>query len=654
MFNVSQNFHNAVRAQSPDVRMLIEFANGVTLRGADISASRGLTFTENANMDENIEIGTTPSSSVSFTLINKNGLLDDFEYGQFSVYAGVKTTSEPYASSINAQVFAVANYGSDDAVRIEGHADTPYLTVNGVAPSIQPPWPVEGIAVMGNALYLVSASGAVWSATLSGSTISGGAIKPDLTQFQVMQAAGFAAEHRGIVRDGLQSLDFYASGTVATWEYCPLGVFNAALPERRRIALIDVNANDLMLNFDVEADQWLASLTFPMTLGEMLASLCEFVGLEAESTTFTNSTLSYDASPIATQFVPARNILGWIAQAAGCYACMTRIGKVALRTFTANNQIFSDTTIFNIEQSEFDVAVIDKLQVSVTDNDIGVIVGDGVNGYQILNNPFLYGESDADIRAKVEPIYTALNGIAPYRPATVSVVGDWSIESGDIVGIDLDGSVHSMPIFVQTLQFRGGSPRAELEATGTATRPVMSAVNRQTIQDGKKYHNIVVSVDSLESTVAEQAEQMTEIATSVIQDAQQIILSALESYVTTQDYDAFKESISTTLRILSDQVELNFVTSTQQIGSVDGALQDFINEQVKYIRFIDGNIVLGEEGNEFVLKLENERISFLQNDTEIAYFANYKIHAADGEFETSVSIGNFQWVYLPDGSFALV
>ena len=70
----------------------------------------------------------------------------------------------------------------------------------------------------------------------------------------------------------------------------------------------------------------------------------------------------------------------------------------------------------------------------------------------------------------------------------------------------------------------------------------------------------------------------------------------------------------------------------------------------KYIRFEDGNIILGEVGNEITLKIENDRIGFLQNGAEVAYFSNRKLYIVDGEFLGTLKLGNYAFEPQEDGS----
>ena len=105
---------------------------------------------------------------------------------------------------------------------------------------------------------------------------------------------------------------------------------------------------------------------------------------------------------------------------------------------------------------------------------------------------------------------------------------------------------------------------------------------------------------------------------------------------------------------MAGQIEYNFTTQTDRINNLDGDVQRFFNEQAKYIRFDNGDIVLGEAGNEIILTLENDRVSFTQDGLEVAYFANQKMYITSAEFANYIQIGQFRWIKEANGSLSLV
>ena len=67
-------------------------------------------------------------------------------------------------------------------------------------------------------------------------------------------------------------------------EYITLGYFTGSRPEKvTNVEVITFTANDRMQKFDILADGWLKSLTYPKTVAQMYASLCTYVGVSSES-----------------------------------------------------------------------------------------------------------------------------------------------------------------------------------------------------------------------------------------------------------------------------------------------------------------------------------------------------------------------------------
>ena len=134
------------------------------------------------------------------------------------------------------------------------------------------------------------------------------------------------------------------------------------------------------------------------------------------------------------------------------------------------------------------------------------------------------------------------------------------------------------------------------------------------------YTEIANTEESIISTVAEQyylkseAEQLaTEMSTQIIQTAEDLSIQ----------FDKFNADL--------EDLAVNTDSELEQIR--------------KYIRFVDGKILLGESGNQLELEISNDRISFIQNKTPVAYFSNNKLYVIDGEFTNSLRLGNF--AYLP-------
>lgn len=103
--------------------------------------------------------------------------------------------------------------------------------------------------------------------------------------------------------------------------------------------------------------------------------------------------------------------------------------------------------------------------------------------------------------------------------------------------------------------------------------------------------------------------------TDLQQNVNSIILSALENYVQTGDFGSYKEEISTKLSVLTDQLNIDVTKVTERIDNVNGDLQSKYNEITKAFRFTSDGLIIGESGNEILLRLDNDVLQFVRNNT---------------------------------------
>ena len=85
-------------------------------------------------------------------------------------------------------------------------------------------------------------------------------------------------------------------------------------------------------------------------------------------------------------------------------------------------------------------------------------LADDISGgvYSIRNNPFLKYDTDDEIKAHLQLILDRLYTFHLYYVATVSMVGNWLIEPGDIVTLEIsDGVFTTYPIFNRILYWNG-------------------------------------------------------------------------------------------------------------------------------------------------------------------------------------------------------
>lgn len=171
-----------------------------------------------------------------------------------------------------------------------------------------------------------------------------------------------------------------------------------------------------------------------------------------------------------------------------------------------------------------------------------------------------------------------------------------------------------------------------------------STVRMLTDQAAERQRSTDILIQNAQSEISQIHQTITEQTTSIIQDAQQIVSTALESYTTTSDLNAIIGALSTQITQNASRIEFVFTDVSDQISGTNDELARVYNERVDYIRFEGGDIILGKQGNEITLRLSNNRLSFLQDNLEVAYFSNQKLYVTNGEFLNSLQLGVFGFV----------
>lgn len=448
-------------------------------------------------------------------------------------------------------------------------------------------------------------------------------------------------------------LDAYDSST-DIWYPCSLGVFIVDTPIRRKVQLIESVAYDQMQLLDTIADEWFANLGWAdgITLYELVTAMASQLGLHVSNTTessMVNSDLEFTTQPFYPTEMTYREILAWIAGASCTYARFNRDGYLDLAwyastTFSINADNLGNNCL-KIDPSEYQVAQIDKLQVLGTESDVGVILGTGTNAYKILNNGFLFGANEQEITVKATPIYTRLSSFASYYPVSTTIITDWSVCAGDIMSITYDGITYSVPIFQQNLSWRGAFVKSELFSSGNPNRTELSATNRSEYRAGRKVHTLENTVDSLVSIISDMEGNLSSIAqtisdiTSRVQDAEGNITQLQQ---TSTEITTTVSGLNTSLtNVTNDVSSLWTFASTAHVEDSG----ETVNLS-KYIRFDNGDMVLGTSDSDMKLRLESDQIVFFtgedfdENATIYAKFSPTEFFDAIVKALNSVYVGD--------------
>ena len=191
------------------------------------------------------------------------------------------------------------------------------------------------------------------------------------------------------------------------------------------------------------------------------------------------------------------------------------------------------------------------------------------------------------------------------------------------------------------------------------------AANKMTL--GKTipaFSETVKGISDTQNVILQTVEKNAQAASEAVYNIEQNLLASIqvsednikstvsETYSLKEDTEALVSAVSTELTQTKNSFEIEFASFQADIQSIATNTDAEFEEIKKYIRFVDGQILLGEVGNELELQIANDRISFLQDGAEVAYFSNRKLYVTDAEVLHSLQLGNFAFMPRANGNLS--
>lgn len=177
------------------------------------------------------------------------------------------------------------------------------------------------------------------------------------------------------------------------------------------------------------------------------------------------------------------------------------------------------------------------------------------------------------------------------------------------------------------------------------------------LEKGKIATKWVASIDDIMTDIDEKIEvvnkKIEEQKTSFIETSNSIVMNAISSYTKTNDFESFKEIVSSQLEIMSNEININFTNSTENISNIENELESFKEIFSKHISFSENGIVISSGNNVINLQLDNEKgIVFSKNGVEFGYWDGVDFHTGNiiVNVDEKAQFGNFAFLPRPDGS----
>lgn len=408
-----------------------------------------------------------------------------------------------------------------------------------------------------------------------------------------------------------------------------LGVFWIHSLQKTGKGIYKLLAYDALSLLDKDVTTLLESLQhWPYTLQELAAMVCDRCGLTLAEAAFPNG--EFPVQPFSGKGVTGRQLLSWIAQAAGCFCRANPHGQAELTWYT-NAEICLEPTgeCFYYQGSfhrEEKVQPVDKVCIRREQTDVGTgwpSDGAGKNVFVVEGNPLLSAQNGETLLPVAKTLYERLAPIT-YTPATVSVPAGLGIVPGQILTAkDREGESHTL--YIMGCVSSGG--RQTLSCTGVQNREQESLANRQDIRSlsGKLLH-LQMDVDGIAARNEDAAGNLAQL---------QLQLEGIRTQVRHTQEDA--ASLKTQMTALEQEKD----KLTLRISQVEEGSASSVTTQTGY-RFDEKGLWISKTGEEMENRLDQDGMSVRRAGQVILQANSRGVEAVD------VTVGN----YLTIGSHA--
>lgn len=165
-----------------------------------------------------------------------------------------------------------------------------------------------------------------------------------------------------------------------------------------------------------------------------------------------------------------------------------------------------------------------------------------------------------------------------------------------------------------------------------------------------QWKRIETNVEESQTKAIHELEQRTD--SKILQNNTEIMSTVSEGYYSKDETNNLVSSVSTELHQTANSIDIRFNEISKDINDVESGSDARFEEISKFIRFVDGNIILGDESNTQQQVITNTQNQFREGNVIVAYIGNRKLYITDGEFLNSLKLGKFAFIPRENGNLS--
>lgn len=182
-------------------------------------------------------------------------------------------------------------------------------------------------------------------------------------------------------------------------------------------------------------------------------------------------------------------------------------------------------------------------------------------------------------------------------------------------------------------------------------------INSMKLEYGNKATDWTPAPEDTENEITENVvdiyQSISDQRTDIISETTELILKAATDYVGVGDYESFKQTVESQLKILSDSVSINFTTTSNAINDLSSSTNDEFTIIKKYFNFEEDGLKIGSDESAIKLRLDNEDgIIFENNGEQFGYWDGNNFYTGNIVVRVNerAQFGNYAYVPRSDGS----
>lgn len=410
---------------------------------------------------------------------------------------------------------------------------------------------------------------------------------------------------------GIAAGDEFAVYRVRGEERRAVGLFTMEEPLRPTANRYKITAYDRISWLDKDLSDWVLGLEeWPYTVQTFAEMVCTECGLTLATKALMNG--DYQIQRFAGSGITGRKLMQWVGQISGTFCRATPAGEIEFTWYGATNTTVGPADAFSVELADYQTATIDRVQIQLTRDDVGVIYPDvaGVT-YPVTGNYLLSADDATKLEAVAESLYETLRSTT-YTPGTVVMAHNPDICPGDIINVR-DRNNKTATFYVMSKSTKG--QRDTLQCTGSHSRESSTNIHKESFKAMKSaMFEIRKDVSGLSARATETELRVEDNRAYTDERAAEIILQAAGIAAAVQDVHESVEGVETRIAAIQETAEsitlkvekiveegvdkvktglgLTIDNSAVTIARPDAMVETKLDETGMYVTRTDGTIVL--------------------------------------------------------------